>query len=203
MSDVIQIYGDRKSGNCLKVLYTAQKLGRDFVWRDIDVLKRESRTDEFLHLSPAGQVPIVVAEDGRVLAQSNAIICWLADGGALIPSDPFERAKMYEWLFWEQYSHEPLIAVRRFHKLYLKKDDAQIDADLLPKGNAALALMNQHLSDRNYFVGSGLTLADIALLAYTRLAHEGGYDLNEFPNVRAWVARCETDLNIAPAKEAA
>ncbi len=203
MSGPIQIYGDRISGNCLKVLYTAQHLGREFVWRDIDVLKRETRTEEFLRLSPAGQAPIVVTEDGRVLAQANAIIGWLAEGSALIPADPFDRAKMYEWLFWEQYSHEPLIAVRRFQKLYLKKDDAQIDADLLPKGKAALGLMDRHLSGRSYFVGGALTLADIALLAYTRLAHEGGFDLNEFPNVRAWVARCELELNIAPAKEAA
>ena len=203
MSGVLQIYGDRISGNCLKVLYTAQYVGRVFVWRDVDVLKCESRTEEFLRLSPVGQVPIVVTEDGRVLAQSNAIIGWLAEGSALIPADPFERAKMYEWLFWEQYSHEPLIAVRRFQKLYLKKTDDQIDPDLLPKGNAALALMDRHLSDRAFFVGGGLTLADIALLAYTRLAHEGGFDLNDFPNVRAWVARCETALNISSAREAA
>ncbi len=203
MSGPIQIYGDRISGNCLKVLYTAQLLGREFVWRDVDVLKRESRTEEFLRLSPAGQVPIVVTEDGCVLAQSNAIIGWLAEGSALIPADPFERAKMYEWLYWEQYSHEPLIAVRRFQKHYLQKDDAKIDPDLLPKGKAALGLMDRHLSNQSYFVGAGLTLADIALLAYTRLAHEGGYDLNEFPNVRAWVARCEKDLNISPAREAA
>jgi glutathione S-transferase len=203
MSGPLQIYGDRISGNCLKVLYTAQLLGREFVWRDVDVLKRESRNEEFLRLSPAGQVPIVVTEDGRVLAQSNAIIGWLAEGSALIPADPFERAKMYEWLFWEQYSHEPLIAVRRFQKLYLKKDDSQIDPDLLPKGKAALGLMNRHLSGQAYFVGVTLTLADIALLAYTRLAHEGGFDLNEFPEVLAWVGRCERDLNISPAKEAA
>lgn len=203
MSGALQIHGDRISGNCLKVLYTAQYVGRDFVWRDVDVLKRESRTEEFLRLSPAGQVPIVITEDGRVLAQSNAIIGWLADGSALIPADPFERAKMYEWLFWEQYSHEPLIAVRRFQKLYLKKSDDQIDPDLLPKGNAALGLMDRHLADRAFFVGAGLTLADIALLAYTRLAHEGGFDLNDFPNVRAWVARCETALNISSAREAA
>lgn len=203
MSGALQIHGDRISGNCLKVLYTAQYVGRDFVWRDVDVLKRESRTEEFLRLSPAGQVPIVITEDGRVLAQSNAIIGWLAEGSALIPADPFERAKMYEWLFWEQYSHEPLIAVRRFQKLYLKKSDDQIDPDLLPKGNAALGLMDRHLADRAFFVGAGLTLADIALLAYTRLAHEGGFDLNDFPNVRAWVARCETALNISSAREAA
>jgi len=203
MSDPIQIYGDRISGNCLKVLYTAQHLGREFVWRDIDVLKGESRTDEFLRLSPAGQVPIVVTKDGHVLAQSNAIIGWLAEGSTLIPADLFDRAKMYEWLFWEQYSHEPLIAVRRFQKLYLKKNDSQIAAELLPKGNAALGLMDRHLSARAYFVGGALTLADIALLAYTRLAHEGGFDLNEFQNVGAWVARCENDLNVTPAKEAA
>jgi glutathione S-transferase len=203
MGGALQIYGDRISGNCLKVLYTAQYVGREFVWRDVDVLKRESRTEEFLRLSPAGQVPIVVTADGRVLAQSNAIIGWLAEGSALMPADPFERAKMYEWLFWEQYSHEPLIAVRRFQKLYLKKTDDQIDPDLLPKGNAALGLMDRHLSDRAFFVGGALTLADIALLAYTRLAHEGGFDLSDFPNVRAWMARCETALNISSAREAA
>lgn len=194
MSGPLQIYGDRISGNCLKVLYTAQYVGRDFVWRDVDVLKRESRTDEFLALSPAGQVPIVVTEDGRVLAQSNAIIGWLAEGSALIPADPFERAKMYEWLFWEQYSHEPYIAVCRFMMFYLGKSQGDLDPEKVKRGYFALARMEHQLHDTRFLVDDTLSLADVALLAYTRVAHEGGFHLDGYASVRRWIADCEKVL---------
>ena len=189
---MIRIFGDSISGNCLKVKWVATQLSIPHEWIEIDILKGESRTDEFLALNPFGQVPVVQFDNGRTLSQSNAIILHLAEGSALIPNDAFERAKMFEWMFWEQYSHEPTIAVRRFQKLYLKKSDDEIDADLMAKGRRALGRMEMALISG----GEALTLADISLLAYTRLADEGGFDLNEFPAVQAWVARCELELGL-------
>jgi glutathione S-transferase len=131
-----------------------------------------------------------------VLAQSNAIMLHLAEHSDLVPRPAFERAQMFQWLFWEQYSHEPAIAVLRFHRLYLKKAESEIDPGLRPRCLKALKLMNEHLEGRTYFVGRKLSLADIALVAYTRFAHEAGLVLAQFPNVRAWVSRVENDLGI-------
>ncbi|MFN3352600.1 MAG: glutathione S-transferase N-terminal domain-containing protein, partial [Brevundimonas sp.] len=116
--DMIDVYGDRRSGNCLKVLWLLQALGRPYRWRDVDVLGGGARTPAFRALNIAGQVPVVAFQDGRTLAQSNAILLHLAEGGPLIPSEPHDRAAMFQWLFWEQYSHEPFLAVRRFQKVY-------------------------------------------------------------------------------------
>ena len=190
------IYGDSISGNCLKVKWVADLLGMSYQWRETSVLAKETRTPEFLALNPAGQVPLAVLEGERPLAQSNAIMLHLAEGSALIPSDPYERAKMFEWLFWEQYSHEPVIAVRRFHKHYLNKPDSEIDPALMSKGLAVLGLMEAHLDGRRFFVGETLSLADIALVAYTRLAHEGGFDLAPFPALRGWIGRVEQGLKL-------
>lgn len=190
------IYGDKLSGNCQKVIYTANYLGIDFEWVDIDILKGESRTKKFLSMNPAGQVPLAQFKDNHFLAQSNAILIHLAHGSNLIPTDNFEQAKMMEWLFWEQYSHETTIAVCRFHHKYLKKPVTELDQIKVSKGNAALDLMDNHLAKTDWFVGSHITLADIALVAYTRLAHEGGFDLTTRPNVLQWIARTEKALKI-------
>jgi glutathione S-transferase len=193
----ITIYGDKISGNCLKVKWVAERLGLPFTWIDIDVVKGETRTPEFLSVSPAGQVPTVVLADGRVLSQSNAIILHLAESSDLIPDDPYDRAVMLQWMFWEQYSHEPVIAVRRFQKLYLGKPDAEIDPALMVKGNAALGLMNARLeANGGWFAGGTVSLADVALVAYTRFAHEGGFDLSAHTAVRDWVGRVEITLPI-------
>jgi glutathione S-transferase len=141
----------------------------------------------------------VTLPDGRGLAQSNAIMLYLAEGSDLIPADRFARAQMMQWLFWEQYSHETVIAVRRFHKHYLKKAESEIDPSLAPRGEKVLGLMNGHLAQRSYFVGERLSLADIALVAYTRFSHEAGFDLQKWPNVRAWVLRVEKDLGAESA----
>lgn len=196
---VLTVYGDSGSGNCHKVRFVAERMKVPFRWVETRVVHQETRTPAFLALNPAGQVPFVTLPDGRGLAQSNAIMLYLAEGSELIPKDPYARAQMMQWLFWEQYSHEPVIAVRRFHKHYLKKADSEIDPSLLPRGEKVLGLMNDHLARRSYFVGEGLTLADIALAAYTRLAHEGGFDLQRWPNVRAWVARVENHLGTESA----
>ena len=193
----LTIYGDSISGNCLKVKFVADWLGLPHDWVEVSVVNRETRTPEFLALNPAGQVPVVRFADNRVLAQSNAIILHLAENSALVPKDAFDRALMFQWLFWEQYSHEPVIAVRRFQKLYLNKPDTEIDPGLLPRGEKLLAQMESHLADRDYFVGAQMPLADIALVAYTRLAPQGGFVLP--PRVADWVRRIETDLKIEHA----
>ncbi|WP_419254713.1 glutathione S-transferase family protein [Caulobacter sp. ErkDOM-YI] len=192
----LRIYGDTKSGNCLKVKWTAQRLALPFEWIEIDILQSQSRTPEFLALNPAGQVPAVILEDGQALAQSNAIMLHLAEGSALIPTDAFERAKMLEWLFWEQYSHEPYVAVARFQVSYLGKSVSDLDAKLLERGNGALGRLETQLKQTPYLVGERLTLADIALVAYTRVAHEGGFDLSLYPAVQAWVSRVEAALGL-------
>ena len=200
---MIKIFGDTNSGNCLKVKWVCDRLRLPYRWIDIDTMKGETRTPEFLKLNGAGQVPTIELDDGRTLAQSNAIIRYLARGSELIPADAYAAAKMDEWLFWEQYSHEPYIAVRRFRKKFMNLTDEELDPQLLARGRRALGVMELQLTFSNYFVGDSLTLADVALVAYTRLADEGGFDLSEFPNVQRWIARVESDLGIGHAKQAA
>jgi len=199
----LTLYGDSISGNCMKPKWTAQRLGIDYDWVEIDILNGGTQTEEFLALNPAGQVPLARWPDGRALPQSNAIMLYLATGSDLIPRDPFQRAQMDSWLFWEQYSHETSIAVRRFKKHYLKLPDEEIEPELLAKGRRALGIMELQLTYSEWLVGNGLTCADIALVAYTRLAHEGGYDLTEFPAVHSWVQRVERELGLDHAHEVA
>ena len=198
---MLTIHGDRISGNCLKVKWVADRVGAPWRWVDVDVLRGETRTPDFLAINPAGQVPVVVLADGRVLAQSNAIMLYLAEGSDLIPTDAFDRARMFEWMFWEQYTHEPAIAVRRFQKAYLNKPDTEIDPALMARGRAALGRMQAALAApdcRGWLAGDRLSLADVALVAYTRVAPEGGFDLAEYPAVQAWVERVEAALPIRP-----
>lgn len=192
----ITIYGDSISGNCLKVKFVADRLGIPHDWVEISVVDKETRTPEFLAMNPAGQVPVVRFADDRTLAQSNAIMLCLAEGSDLIPADAFERAQMFQWLFWEQYSHETALAVLRFQKFYLKKPDSEIDANLRPRCLRVLSLMDEHLDGRDHFVGDHLSLADIALVAYTRFSHQADIDLKQYPNVAAWVRRVEDQLKI-------
>ena len=195
---MIKVYGDLRSGNCLKVKWALDRTGRAYEWIDVDIMAGESRTPEFLTINPAGQVPTVVLEDGRPLAQSNAILLHLAEGTDLIPADAYQRAKMLEWLFWEQYSHEPYIAVRRFLIAYQGKDPAGLDPKLEERGRQALARMEARLGEAEWLVGDSLSAADLALLAYTRMAPEGGFDLAEWPAVQAWIARAEAALGLDP-----
>ena len=194
------VYGDSISGNCLKVKFVADYLGLPYDWVETSVLTKQTRTPEFLAMNPAGQVPVVRFADDGILAQSNAIILHLARDSDLIPDAPFDRALMYQWLFWEQYSHETAIAVLRFQKHYLKKADDQIDPNLVPRSEKVLGIMNDHLDGRDYFVGDNLSLADVALVAYTRFAHEAGLDLANWPQVKDWVRRIESDLEIEHAQ---
>ena len=201
----LTLYGDSISGNCMKPKWTADLLGIAYDWAEVDILQGGTQTEDFLSLNPAGQVPLARWPDGRALPQSNAIMLYLAEeaGSDLVPSDTFRRAQMMSWLFWEQYSHETAIAVRRFQKHYLNTPDDQIDPQLMAKGRRALGVMELQLTYTDWIVGEAMTLADIALVAYTRVAHEGGFDLSEFPSVERWVSRTEAALNIPHAKEAA
>jgi glutathione S-transferase len=195
----MRVYGDLDSGNCLKVKWTADHLDLPYTWVPVDIMRGESRTPAYLAKFPQGQVPAVEFEDGRCLAQSNAIIRYLARDSNLLPKDPFAAAKVDEWLFWEQYSHEPYVATTRYQVVYLKRSFAEREAWRVERGEKALDFLESQLVGRDYLTGSELTLADIALLAYTRLAPEGGFDLGKRPNIRAWTGRCETALGLQAA----
>lgn len=188
------VYGDSTSGNCLKVKWILDRLGVPYEWTEVDVMSGRTREPEFLAVNPSGQVPAVVLDDGRPLSQSNAILVHFAEGTDLIPEDHYERSRMFEWMFWEQYSHEPYIAVRRFHLVYLKKSPDELDPKLFERGSAALARMETGLEGRDWLAGDRLSLADTALVAYTRLAHTAGFDLDLYPKVKAWVERVEHEL---------
>jgi len=194
---MLTVYGDIRSGNCLKVKWLLDWLRRDYRWVETDVTTGVTRSPQFLALNPAGQTPTIVLEDGRALAQSNAILVHMGEGTALIPGDPYDRARMFEWLFWEQYSHEPYIAVVRFQRALGGKSADQIEPRLIERGHAALARMEAGLAGRDWLAGEAASLADLALVAYTRVAHEGDFDLSAYPAVRAWVGRTEAAFEIA------
>ncbi|MBL4617589.1 MAG: glutathione S-transferase family protein [Robiginitomaculum sp.] len=192
-----KLYGFSPSGNCNKVRYVADYLGLDYQWIETDSPNGETRTPEFLAtINPAGQVPAVVFTDGRKMAQSNAIMFYLATGSKLIPDDDFALSQMLSWMFWEQYSHEPYLAVRRAMLKFKGKKEDELDPSLLDNGNAALAIMEQELTDKDWFIAGTISLADIALLAYTRTADEGGFALQLYPNVQKWIVRTKTALGI-------
>ena len=180
-------------------------MGLAYDWVEIDIFAGETQTEDFLRLNPVGLVPLARWPDGRSLPESNAIILYLAESSAseLIPADTFKRAQMMSWLFWEQYSHEPYIAVRRSRLKYRGLSEDELDPELLVKGRRALGIMEMQLTYTDWLVGDALTLADVALVAYTRVAHEGGFDLDEFPAVKRWVSRVETELGLPHAAEAA
>ena len=195
----MKIYGDSNSGNCLKVKWVCDHLRKPYAWVAVDTMKGETRTAAFLKLNSAGQVPVLELDDGRTLAQSNAIIRYLAAGSALIPADAYAAAKMDEWLFWEQYSHEPYIAVCRFQMVYLGKAASELDTEKVKRGYVALARMEQHLAASRFFAGETASLADLSLLAYTRVAHEGGFHLDGYAAIRRWIGETEKVLGLPPA----
>ncbi len=187
------IHGMKSSGNCYKLQLLLELLGRPYRWIDVDSANGETRTPAFLAKNPNGKVPLLELDDGRVLAESNAILCWLGEGTAFVPADPWRRAQMLQWMFFEQYSHEPYIAVARFICGWLPQEHprrAELPR-LCERGAQALAVMEQHLGSRDFFVDGGSSLADIALFAYTHVAADGGFDLDAYPAVRAWLARVQ------------
>lgn len=198
----LQIYANHVSGNCWKVKWTADYLGIANEWIEVDIFAGGSRTLDFLARNPWGQTPTVVLPNGQVLTQSNAIISYLAEGSDLIPADAYARAQMNEWLFWEQNSHETTIATRRAQLKYRGKKESELDPALLAGGKRALERLELHLGRHDYLVGDALSLADIALVAYTRVAPEGGFDLTPYPSLGKWIARIERKLDIQPIEVA-
>lgn len=191
MTERVTFYGDSISGNCYKLKLAAGQLGIPYDWREIDILAGDTRTREFLRLNPNGKVPIMVLPDGRVVAESNAILWFLAEGSALAGHDRFERATILSWLCFEQYSHEPYIATSRFIVRYLGSPEER-RAELEAKragGEKALDVMNRHLAEHDFFANERYSIADIALYAYTHVADEGGFDVAPYEHVVAWLER--------------
>ncbi|QNQ10149.1 glutathione S-transferase family protein [Sphingomonas alpina] len=193
MSNLI-LHEYARSGNCYKIRLTAACLGLPVERREYDIMAGATRTPSFLDTVNAnGRIPVLQVGD-RFLPESGAACLYLADGSALLPADRFDRADMMRWMFWEQYNHEPNVATLRFWRLFIGDDRlndlqrAQLPAKQVA-GEAALALMDEHLSTRDYFVGDRPTLADIALYAYTHVANEGGFDLSLYPSVQKWLGQ--------------
>jgi glutathione S-transferase len=188
---MLTVYGMKSSGNCYKVQLLLEQLDRPYRWVEIDSAAGQTRTPEYLALNPNGKVPLLEVGPGRCLAESNAILCYLAEGSALLPQDAWPRAQALQWLFFEQYSHEPYIAVARFICRWLAPDHAR-RADLPrlhERGAQALAVMEQHLARQPFFAGDAYSVADIALFAYTHAAADGGFDLDAYPQVQGWLDR--------------
>jgi glutathione S-transferase len=192
------LYDNAASGNCYKVRLLASHLGLGLQRRELDVLDRSNRADVLGGLNPALRVPVLVLDDGRPLAESNAILYYLADGTEYFPSDSFERAQVVQWLMFEQYSHEPNIATPRFWLHFGIEVDRSVLAERQRLGNLALAALDQHLDGRLFLVGDRYSIADISLYAYTHVAHEGGFDLGRYASTRAWLARVEEQPGYVP-----
>ena len=183
------LYDSRVSGNCYKVRLLLARLGLDYERRELDVVDRSNRKAVLGDLNPGLRVPTLVLDDGRPLAESGAILWYLADGGELVPADPYERAQVLPWMFFEQYSHEPYVAVARFWLTKGIDVDPETLAERQRVGYLALDALERHLAGRSYLVGERYTIADIALYAYTHVAHEGGFDLTPYPAIRSWLDR--------------
>ena len=184
------LYDSPVSGNCYKVRLLLAHLGLGYERREVSVIDRSDRAELLGELNPAQRVPTLVLDDGRALAESNAILCYFAEGSAWMPEDRFERAQVLQWLFFEQYSHEPNVAVARFWLSFAPwpAPPGEVEARQL-RGYVALDGMERHLSGRSFLVGDTCTIADIALYAYTHVAHEGGFDLGRYAEIPAWLER--------------
>ena len=185
------LYESPVSGNCYKVRLLLAHLGIPYEWRTMDVVDRSNRPEVLGGLNPALRVPTLVLDNGRPLAESGAILWYFGEGTRFVPDERYQRAQVLQWMFFEQYDHEPAIAVVRFWVAYSGRPEAFADRleDRLAAGYRALTAMERHVEGREFFVGDGLSLADIALYAYTHVAHEGGFDLGTYPAVRAWLDR--------------
>ena len=196
----MKVYGDVWSGNCYKVKLVLTQLGLPFEWMPIDTMKGKTRTAGFLAKNPNGRVPTLELDDGTCLAESNAILWYLAEGTRMVPDSRLARAQALQWMFFEQYSHEPNIATSRYIIRYLgnpPEKSAALAARVEP-GYAALGVMEGHLNSRDWFAGERYSNADVALYAYTHCAEEGGFDLARFPAIRAWLDRVRSQpLHIA------
>ena len=194
------LYDSPVSGNCYKVRLLLAHLGIPYERRTVDVADRSNRPELLGGLNPALRVPTLVLDDGRPLAESGAILWYFGEGTRFVPDDAYARAQVLQWMFFEQYDHEPAIAVARFWLAYSGRPEefADLLAERTAAGYRALAAMERHVDGRAYLVGDGLTLADLALYAYTHVAHEGGFDLGAYPAVRAWLDRIAAEPGHVP-----
>ena len=191
----MRLYDFLDSGNGYKARLLLHKLGLSYERIELDILKGETRTEAFLAKNPNGRVPALELDDGTVLPESNAILAYLADGSRFLPEDRLRRAQCLQWMFFEQYNHEPSIAVARYI-LRHTPEDSQRRAELptlAEKGNAALGVMERHLDGHRFFVGEQLSVADIALYAYSHVADQGGFVLSRYPNVQGWLDQVAAD----------
>ena len=186
-----KVYGDYRSGNCYKIKLMLELLGLPYEWVAVDILKGETQSEAFLAKNPNGKIPVLEREDGTCLWESNAILNFLADGSEFLPTEPRLRTQVLQWQFFEQYSHEPYVAVARFIQLYqgLPAERQKEYEECHVRGYKALKVMELQLSRTPYLVGEHYSIADIALYAYTHVADEGGFDLTPYPAVRGWLER--------------
>jgi len=191
---MLTLYSNQGSGNCYKVRLLLHQLGYDLNIKEMDVVAGECQEAEFKAVNPVGKVPTIVLDEGMVLTESNAILLHFADETQYMPMDFFDKSLTYQWLFWEQYSHETAIAVARYSMHYLgnsEKEDPRLP-QLWEKGYGALGIMEDHLKDKEFFVGDRYSIVDISLFAYTHVAHEGGFDLSDYSNVTKWIDRVKS-----------
>jgi glutathione S-transferase len=188
----VLLYNSPVSGNCYKVRLLLAHVGVEYETVELSVVDRSNRSEVLGELNPAQRVPTIVLDDGRPLGESNAILWYFGDGTPYVPTDQYERAQVLQWQFFEQYQHEPAIAVARFLVAYSELPRDQYEErlpGLLERGDVALAAMERHLDGREFLVGERYSIADISLYAYTHVAHEGGFELEPYPAIRAWLAR--------------
>ena len=198
--DPVTVHGMSTSGNCHKVRLLLEQLARPYAWVEVDSANGGTRTPDYLAKNPNGKVPMLERADGVILVESNAILCWLADGSPYLPADTWQRAQALSWLFFEQYSHEPYIAVARFIRGWTPVDSPRRDdlPRLQERGAQALAVMEKHLQGAAWFTGDDYGVADIALFAYTHCADEGGFDLAAYPHITDWLARVRAQPGFVP-----
>ena len=198
-----KVYGDIQSGNCYKVKLLMHHLEIDHEWVGLEVLKGDTRTEAFLAMNPNGKIPVLELDSGECLSESNAILNYLAHDTPLLPDDPWNRAHVLKWQFFEQYSHEPYIAIARFIAKYLGlPEERRAEFESKKEGGyRALGVMEQQLANSAFLVNDALTIADISLYAYTHVAHEGGFDLSGHPGVRAWLDRVSNHPRHLPMAE--
>lgn len=202
MAGAFTLYSMQESGNAYKPRLLLHLLGIPFHLIETDPRKGQTRSAEFLALNPNGRVPLLVLPDGRKLSESNAMLLYLADGTKYVPADRYERALVNQWLFFEQYDHEPQIAVARSYLHTYPERKSKVTPEMIAgwqaKGGHALSVMEQRLAGNDWLVGYGYTIADIALYAYTHVAHEGGFDLGKYPGISRWIARIAAEPRHVP-----
>lgn len=194
------LYGYNSSGNCYKIKLLLNQLKIPFDYKEVDIVRGESRTEEYLKINPVGCIPALVISKNETLVESNAILFYISEGTHFLPSEKLNKSKVLQWLFFEQYKHEPNIATLRFWKKILKRNENQEEwktkiEEKMKNGYNALKIMEDHLSDKDFFVDNKYTIADICLYAYTHKAYEAGFDLSLFPNINKWIEKIEKQDN--------